>query len=84
MRNEVDELIEKAKKKGGPNWKKLKGAVEWTGKQGFTECVAALSKKHSVDSAKRICGALKREARNTGVLAKKHMGRLEKKKNRRK
>jgi len=80
MRNEVDDLIEKAKKKGGPKWEKLKGAIKWTGEHGFDACFAGVSKEHGKESAEKICGALKREARKSGQLAKKHMGRLEKKK----
>ena len=84
MRTYVDDLleniIEKAKKKGGPDYEKVKGAIKWTGEHGFDECVAGVSKKHGAARAKLICGALKREARKSGQLAKKHMGRIEKKK----
>lgn len=78
-KNEVDDLIQKAKKKGGPDWERVKGAIAWTGEHGFDECVAGVSKKHGLDRAKKICGALKREARNKGELSPEHMGRLERK-----
>jgi hypothetical protein len=83
MRTYVDDLlesiIEKAKK-GGSKYKKVRGAIKWVGKEGFDACVEGVSKKHGMARAKLICGALKREARKSGQLAKKHMGRIEKKK----
>lgn len=80
-RNEVDDLIDEIMKaKKGDKYEKVKGAIKFVGKEGFDACVAGVSKKHGMDRAKKICGALKREARERGQLAKKHMGRLEKKK----
>jgi len=74
----VSEWLEKAKKKGGPKWKKLEaGIIPWAGKVGFNACVSALTGKKGISDAKALCGALKREARKRGVLSTKHMGRKE-------
>ena len=62
------------------DWEQVKGPIKWVGKEGFNTCVAHLSKKKGIDNAKALCGALKREARSKGQLAKEHMGRLERKK----
>jgi len=61
-----------------------KGLRKWVGEHGFNECVAKVSGKSGVESANAICGALKREARKSGELKPKHMGRLEKKKHQKK
>ena len=77
----VNEWIEKAKKdpKKGIGGTKIKGLVGWVGRVGFNECVAKLTGKRGITDAKAVCGALKHQARKTGKLAKKHMGRLERK-----
>jgi hypothetical protein len=74
----AEQWIEKAKKKGGKDWEQVKGPIKWVGEKGFNTCVAHLSKKHGIDDAKALCGALKREARKRGELSKEHMGRKEK------
>jgi hypothetical protein len=72
----VGEIVE-----ANPSLKKaLEGPVMWVGEKGFNECVAHLSKKKGITNAKALCGYLKHQARKTGKLAKKHMGRLERKK----
>jgi hypothetical protein len=60
--------------------KKLEGPIKWVGEEGFNTCVAHLSKKKGIDDAKALCGYLKHRARKKGQLKKEHMGRLEKKK----
>lgn len=76
--NEYDEALEKAKEKGGEGWERAKHLVDWVGKVGFSECVSHLSGKKGITDPKRLCGALKREARKRGTLSSKHMGRIEK------
>lgn len=80
MRNEVDDIIQKAKKKGGPDWKRMAGLIDWVGEKGFNECVSKVSRNQSTERAKKICGAMKREARSRGTLSSKHMGSEERKK----
>jgi hypothetical protein len=57
-----------------------KGLRKWVGEHGFNECVAKLSGKRGIDSAKAVCGSLKGKAREAGELKPKHMGRIEKQK----
>ena len=71
----AEEVLEKAKKK---DYKKVKGLRDWVGRVGFNACVSKLSGKSDITDAKAVCGALKREARKAGTLAKEHMGRKEK------
>jgi|GEM_PF-2963134 len=80
----AEQWIEKAKKKGGKDWEAVKGPIKWVGEVGFNECVRHLSKKKGIESANAMCGALKHKARETGQLATKHMGRIEKQKARKK
>ena len=73
----VSDWLEKAKKKGGKDWERVKGPIKWVGKVGFNECVAHLSGKRGIKDAKALCGALKQKARESGQLSPKHMGRKE-------
>ena len=75
-RGPVEALLEKAEKK---HPEKIKGLIKWVGKVGFDACVAKLSTVKGISDPKSVCGAMKRKARERGQLAKKHMGRLEKK-----
>jgi hypothetical protein len=75
----VEDFIEKAEKKKGPDWKKVKGLVGWVGKVGFNACVSKLSGVSGISDAKAVCGALKGKARKEGRLSPEHMGRKEKK-----
>lgn len=73
----VSDWLEKAKKKGGKDWGRVKGPIKWVGKVGFNECVANLAGKRGIKDAKALCGALKQKARESGQLSPKHMGRKE-------
>lgn len=74
------DVLRKAAKKKGIRGSKIRGLVGWVGRVGFDECVAKLSTVKGVSDPKLVCGALKGEARRTGQLSRKHMGRIEKKK----
>jgi hypothetical protein len=77
---EMMKAIEKVVDANPDLQKKLEGPVKWVGDVGFNECVAHLSKKKGITDPKALCGYLKHKARKTGKLKKEHMGRLEKKK----
>ena len=71
----IDKLVE-----GRPDLEKaVEGPIKWVGKEGFNTCVAHLSKKKGITNAKALCGWMKGRARAKGQLAKEHMGRLERK-----
>jgi hypothetical protein len=76
--NQYSEALEKAEKKGGKNWERVKHLVDWVGKVGFNVCVSHLSGKKGITDAKSLCGALKGKSRERGTLDPKHMGSKEK------
>lgn len=80
----VSDYLEKAKKKGGKSWERVKGPIKWVGSVGFNTCVKHLSGKSGISDAKAVCGALKREARKRGQLSPEHMGRIERAEHRKK
>jgi hypothetical protein len=74
------ELIRAMVDKNPDLQKKLEGPIKWVGQEGFDTCVAHLSGKKGITNAKLLCGYLKGQARERGVLKKEHMGLQEKKK----